>query len=132
MPFSGSQSYEQFVSELPELPSEPARPGATQSLFEGLASLSSSSKQLYRLVLVDEATGRPSAYPSDSDLERWSLTGKPFVASAAPPRPPAPQQQLHYHHHHAAATLGNQPSFQELLAATRAQGGPVCAHCGVT
>lgn len=103
-----------------------------QSFFEGLAQLKepsagSAARQLYRLVLIDEESGRPAAYPSDDDLfsliQRGGLS-RPVSAAAAVSGAAA-----------AAAALdpNRERSFQEILAETvQKKGGPVCDHCSAT
>lgn len=65
--------------------------------------------------------------PALPPLPQALITGARLPASPPPPpvraQPaPAAQQQ----------PGAREPTFQELLAATAKQGGPVCAHCGVT
>lgn len=123
-PFGSAASLD-FFDNLPPLEdgqNAPAR-ASHQSLFEGLSELkqsSSSASVLYRLVLTD-GEGRPMAYPSEQDLERL-IDGKPLQpeSTAAPKGVLEPQP------------AAKEPSFQELLAETHKQGGPVCTHCGAT
>lgn len=131
MPFGSSSRADSldasFFASLPPLEAaRPAPAGASQSLFEGLAALKQSggaSKQLYRLALMDPATGRPAAYPSDDDLAALIMGGSPRLP-AEPAQAPAARQQ-------PSSSGAREPSFQELLAATHSKGGPICAHCGV-
>ncbi len=126
-----------------------------QSFFEGLAQLKepsagSAARQLYRLVLIDEESGRPAAYPSDDDLfsliQRGGLSRTVSAAAAAAaaasggatPRAARAAQQAAA----AAAAAGagaaaldphRERSFQEILAETvQKKGGPVCDHCSAT
>jgi hypothetical protein len=123
-----ADSLETFLEGLPPLEQpKTSLASASQSLFEGLASLKQ-SRVLYRLAVIDEA-GKPMGYPSEADLERLSLKpNEAFTPSAqrSPKTPKSPPKHHHDEHHH------KEPSFQTLLAETHKNGGPVCSHCGAT
>lgn len=162
-PLTSTSLPSHFPVQLEDGPASAAASQQPQSFFEGLAQLKepsagSAARQLYRLVLIDEESGRPAAYPSDDDLfsliQRGGLS-RPVSAAAAEAAaaasggaalggatPRAAARAAQQAAAAAAAALGaatastvphHERSFQEILAETvQRKGGPVCDHCSAT